>query len=258
MRRPLIAANWKMNKTIGETESFINEFKKLYQKELNMDTVLCPPFTALAKASELLKGTKIALGAQNINQNESGAFTGEVSPPMLSDLGCRYVIVGHSERRQIYGETNEIVNKKTGAVFKHGMIPIVCVGETLEQRESNKMIDVVQSQMRGGFVGLASTDVQRLIIAYEPIWAIGTGKTASPQQAQEMHLAIRDFLKDQYGSSTSLQTRIIYGGSVKPENMAELMAGEDVDGGLVGGASLKADSFSKIVHYAEGVGSGQN
>jgi len=249
-RKPLIAANWKMNKTIAETESFIKEFVSKIPEGLDVDVVICPPFTALARARELLAQTKIGVGAQNINENDSGAFTGEISPVMISALGCQYAIIGHSERRQIFKESDELVNKKTMAAFRYKLIPIVCVGETLSEREAGKTLEVVDRQVRKALVNIPSADVQKLLLAYEPVWAIGTGRTATPQQAQEVHFAIRNVLKDQYGSNTSLKVRIIYGGSIKPDNMPELMACEDVDGGLVGGASLTVDSFLKIVNYA--------
>ena len=248
-RRPLIAANWKMNKTAADTETFIRSFLSSVSKGLTSDVVLCPPFTSLEKAYELLKGSEVFLGGQNLNENKSGAYTGEISGAMLKSVGCQYVIVGHSERRQYYGETDGVVSKKIRAAFDHGLLPIVCVGETLEEREANKTISVVSRQVKGALTNLPSSETQKVVLAYEPIWAIGTGKTATVEQAQEVHLKIRDILKDQYGSLTSLSVRILYGGSVKPDNMSALMACEDVDGGLVGGASLEAQSFLDIVNY---------
>jgi triosephosphate isomerase len=215
-----------------------------------VDAVLCPPFIALAATADKLKGTSIGWGAQNVNENENGAFTGEVSGSMLASLNCGYVIIGHSERRQFYGDTDSLVQKKIAKAYKYNMVPVVCVGESLAQRETGKTFEVVGTQVKAALETLPSADVQRLVFAYEPIWAIGTGRTASPAQAQEVHLAIRNILKDLYGSNTSLRVRILYGGSVKPDNMAELMACEDVDGGLVGGASLDASSFAKIVNAA--------
>ncbi len=256
-RRPLIAANWKMNKTPSETELFINEFLRALPPKLDSDVVVCPPFTSLALARSLIEGTAVALGAQNINENVSGAFTGEISPAMLVAVGCHYAIIGHSERRQLYGETDALIKKKIKAAFQNQLTPIACVGETLQEREANKTLEVVERQIRGALEGLPSAETQRIVLAYEPIWAIGTGKTASPAQAQEVHLAIRNILKDQYGSQTSLSVRILYGGSVKPDNMAELMACEDVDGGLVGGASLDAKSFAEIVNYKSKKRAGQ-
>lgn len=249
-RRPLIAANWKMFKVPKETESFIKDFLSKLPSPLESDVVLCPSATSLPVASHLLAGSAVHLGAQNMNENNEGAYTGETSPVMLTSLGCRYVIVGHSERRQYFGETNAIVNKKVMAAFRHGLTPIVCVGESLAEREAGSTLQVVQKQVKEGLEGIPSADTKRLVLAYEPIWAIGTGRTATPAQAQEVHLSIRDILKDQYGSLTSLSVRILYGGSVKPDNMAELMACEDIDGGLVGGASLNPDSFLTIVKAA--------
>ena len=187
-----------------------------------------------------------------MNENPEGAFTGEISTTMLTAVGCTHVVIGHSERRQLFGETNAGVNRKMFAALKANLIPIICVGETLAERDANQTLKVVEKQVKEALAGLPSADTKRIVIAYEPVWAIGTGRTATPQQAQEVHLAIRDILKDQYGSLTSLAVRIIYGGSVKPENMAELMACEDIDGGLVGGASLKPESFLALVNYQVG------
>ncbi len=246
-RRPLIAANWKMVKTPSETEAFLNDFLPRLSTPLNSDVVICPPFTSLASAQAALAGSPVGLGAQNMNENDEGAFTGEVSGAMLKAAGCRYVILGHSERRQFFGESNAAINKKLAAAFRHGLTPIMWVGETLPEREANTTLKVVERQVKEGLHGIPSAEAKSVVVAYEPVWAIGTGKTATPAQAQEVHLAIRDILKDQYGSLISLAIRIIYGGSIKPENMAELMACEDIDGGLVGGASLKPDSFDQIV-----------
>jgi triosephosphate isomerase (TIM) len=248
-RRPLIAANWKMFKTAAETEAFFKEFLPKLPKDVKCDVVICPPFTSLSAAALQIKGTPVSLGAQNVNENAEGAYTGEVSAGMLAAAGVQYVVIGHSERRQYYGETNAIVNKKLLAVLKQGLIPIVCVGETLAEREKNETLRVVDRQVKEALENIPSSDTKKIVIAYEPVWAIGTGRTATPQQAQEVHLAIRDILKDQYGSLTSLSVRILYGGSMKPDNVGELMACEDIDGGLVGGASLKADSFLSIVNY---------
>ena len=248
-RRPLIVANWKMYKTVPETESFIKDFLPKVASHGTVEIVICPPFTSLSAAAALLKGSSVGLGAQNVNENQEGAFTGEISPAMLTSLGCTHVIIGHSERRQYYGLTDADVNKKILGALKNNLIPIVCVGETLAERESNATLAVVGRQVKAALANIPSADMKKIVLAYEPIWAIGTGRTASPAQAQEVHLAIRDILKDQYGSLISLAIRILYGGSVKPENMSELMACEDIDGGLVGGASLKADSFAGIVGY---------
>ncbi|MCG3204529.1 MAG: Bifunctional PGK/TIM [Elusimicrobia bacterium] len=248
-RRPLIAANWKMYKTHVEAETFIKNFLPLVSGNREIDVVICPPFTALSHVAALTRGSNVSLGAQNLNENLEGAFTGEISPGMLGAMGCTHVIIGHSERRQIFGETDAAVNKKIITALKNNLIPIVCVGETLAERESNATLSVVSRQVKAAFADIPSADMKKIVLAYEPIWAIGTGRTATPAQAQEVHLAIRDILKDQYGSLTSLAIRILYGGSVKPDNMADLMACEDVDGGLVGGASLKPDSFAAIVNY---------
>lgn len=249
-RRSLIVANWKMFKTSAETENFIKTFLNQFPSSVSAEVAICPPYPWLTIAAQLLKGSSVALGAQNLNENPSGAFTGEVAPPMLVDAGCKYVIVGHSERRQIFGETDALVNKKIRAAFDNNLIPIVCVGETLAEREANQTLAIVTRQVKGALEGLPSQHTQRVVLAYEPIWAIGTGRTASPAQAQEVHLAIRDILKDQYGSLTAHHVRVLYGGSVKPDNMASLMACEDIDGGLVGGASLDPASFLAIVNYA--------
>lgn len=248
-RRPLVAANWKMFKTPKETESFLKEFLPKLPKNAPCDVVICPPFTSLSTAAQLLAGTGVGLGAQNVNENKEGAFTGEISAGMLTAIGCQYVVVGHSERRQLFGETDAWVNKKVATVLANNLTPIMCVGETLAEREANATLKVVERQVKEGLQNIPSADTKKIVIAYEPVWAIGTGRTATPAQAQEVHLFIRDILKDQYGSLTSLAVRILYGGSVKPDNMAELMACEDIDGGLVGGASLKADSFLQIVTY---------
>lgn len=250
-RKPLIVANWKMNKNISETSQFIQAFLPLVATFSNaVDVALCPPFTALSAAHSLLKGSAVALGAQNLSENSPGAFTGEISGSMLTDVGCRYVILGHSERRQYQKESDALINKKIGVSFASKLIPIFCVGESLAEREAGQTTEVIRSQLSGGLKSIPSQQMQQIVIAYEPVWAIGTGKTATPQQAQEVHLFIRDFLKDQYGSLTSLVVRILYGGSVKPDNMATLMACEDIDGGLVGGASLDAASFASIVGAA--------
>ena len=250
-RRPLIAANWKMFKTPAETEAFLKEFLPKVPADLNCDVVICPPFTSLTTAAAHLKGTAVKLGAQNVNENPEGAFTGEISPGMLAAVGCTYAVIGHSERRQYFGETNASVNKKMLAVLKQGLIPIVCVGETLAEREANTTLAVVERQVKEALVNIPSADTKKIVIAYEPVWAIGTGRVATPQQAQEVHLAIRDILKDQYGSLTSLSVRILYGGSMKPDNIVELMGCEDIDGGLVGGASLKPDSFFELINYRQ-------
>ncbi|HIH42685.1 TPA: triose-phosphate isomerase [Candidatus Woesearchaeota archaeon] len=240
-RIPLIAGNWKMNKTNSEAVELVKRLKVLVKsiKANDCEIVVCPPFTALSDVAKELKGTNIYLGAQNLHFEDSGAFTGEVSAQMLKEIGCKYVIIGHSERRQLFGETNAAVNKKIFAALKQGLKPIVCVGETLSERERDKTKDVIKKQITES---LANVDVNKIVLAYEPIWAIGTGKTATPEQAQEVHAFIRSLIKSE-------STRILYGGSVKPDNIKELMKQKDIDGTLVGGASLDAESFAKIVKY---------
>jgi triosephosphate isomerase len=249
MRKPFIAANWKMNKTVGETQSFIEEFISLVKdisKDISdVDIVIAPPFTSLYAASSALKNANIQLSAQDIFYEDEGAYTGEISPVMLIDIGCDYVIIGHSERRQYFNETDSIVNKKIKAARKHGIGIIFCVGESLNEREAGKTFDVLKREINGG---LNEVTADGIVVAYEPIWAIGTGKTATPEQAQESHKYIRERLADLYGD-TANTIRILYGGSVTPDNIDSLMACKDIDGALVGGASLKADSFAKIVKF---------
>jgi len=255
MRKTIIAGNWKMYKTIVEAIELANGLKReLFKLDFNaVDVVLCPAFTALSEVAEVLAETGIGLGAQDIYWLDEGAFTGEVSPLMLRDAGCQFVIIGHSERRQFFGESNEGVNKKIKAALRAGLTPIVCVGENLQEREANKTFKVIDDHINNGLVDISASDMLNLVIAYEPVWAIGTGKTATPEQAQEVHKYIRDLLKKKYGQEVSDSVRIQYGGSVKPENIAELMNKPDVDGALVGGASLKVDSFSAIVVKASEV-----
>ncbi|GBF35514.1 triosephosphate isomerase [Desulfocucumis palustris] len=251
MRMPLIAGNWKMYKTVPETVEFINELKKLLAGGTGgVEVVLCPPHTSLGAAAQALAGSDINLAAQNMYWEEQGAFTGEISPPMLREIGCKYVILGHSERRQYFGETDETVNKKVKAAFKHGLIPIVCVGETLEQRESGVTEKVIDTQVRGALAGLDRTQTASLVMAYEPVWAIGTGRTASDDDAQKVNGLIRGLLAEVAGREAAEKVRIQYGGSVKPENTAGLMGKPDIDGALVGGASLKPDSFAGIIKAA--------
>ena len=250
MRRPIIAGNWKMNKTIYEALELVNGLNRELIDIAVVDIVVCPPYTALSAVNELLIDSNIKLGAQDIYWQEQGAFTGEVSPKMLKDAGCSYVIVGHSERRKYFAETNETVNNKTKAAISAGLLPIVCVGERLEEREKGKTFDVVRGHVEGSLLNLTKQDMEKVIIAYEPVWAIGTGKNATPQQAEEVHKFIRGLLARIFGAEAAEDTRIQYGGSVTPDNIKELMAEADVDGALVGGASLKADSFSQIVKGA--------
>jgi len=252
MREPIIAGNWKMCKTVGEAVNFVREFTGLVAGVSGVEMVLCPPFTALAAVAELLAGTNIALGAQNMYWAGEGAFTGEIAPGMLKEIGCRYVILGHSERRQYFGETDETVNKKVHAALKHGLRPIVCVGERLEEREAGTTEAVVRSQVEGSLAGLTVEQAAGMVIAYEPVWAIGTGRTASAGDAQQVNAFIRGLLRDMFGDAAAEAVRIQYGGSVKPGNAAQLMAQPDIDGALVGGASLQADSFAEIVKNSLG------
>ena len=247
MRRKIIAGNWKMNKSPKDTEEFISEFKDLV-KDAEHEVVLCVPFVDLCKARKLTKDTNIKIGAQNMHFEESGAFTGEVSPKMLQDMEIDYVIIGHSERRQYFAETDETVNKKLKAAFAHDLHPIVCVGETLEQREAGVTKNFVTNQVKLALEGLTAEQVKNTVIAYEPIWAIGTGKTASSNDANEVCIWIRDEIRNLFGNVAD-EVIIQYGGSVKASNAKELFEMSDIDGGLVGGASLKVDEFSKIVNF---------
>ena len=247
MRKKVIAGNWKMNNDVNGTVNLISEIKKgLSGLNLNAGLIVCPPFTNLETASELLKDTSIKLGAQNMYFEETGAFTGEVSASMLKSVGCEYVILGHSERRTIFGESDLVINKKIKTALKNGLKPIFCIGETLEEREKGITFKVIEAQVRGGLEGLNESDLSSLIIAYEPVWAIGTGKVATPEQAQEVHKFIRDLIVKMYSQNFASQLIIQYGGSVKPDNAKELLFQPDIDGALVGGACLKADSFLKI------------
>lgn len=249
MRKPIIAGNWKMNKAPVETVALIKGLIPLVADVDNVDIVVCPPFIDLAAAKEALAGSNIKLGAQNMHFEESGAYTGEISPGMLLALGVEYVILGHSERRQYFGETDEGVNKKVKAALKSCIKPIVCVGETLEERESGITAEVVCKQTKLALLGLTAEEAAGIVIAYEPIWAIGTGKTATAEDANETIGAIRDAVKQVYGGSTAKAVRIQYGGSMKPSNASELMAKSEIDGGLIGGAALKAEDFAGIVKF---------
>ncbi len=249
MRKPIIAGNWKMYKTIGQAIELANGLKREFFKiEPNdIDIVLVPAYTCLSEVAEVITDSNISLGAQDVHWQDEGAFTGEVSLPMLKDAGCTFVIIGHSERRQFFAETNDMVNKKVKAALKAGLFPIVCVGESLAQREANRTFEVLTDHVQNGLVGLTEEEVSKIIIAYEPVWAIGTGKTATSAQAQEAHKYIRDLLVKLYNNDIANGIRIQYGGSVKPENIEDIMVQPDVDGALVGGASLKVESFSEIV-----------
>ena len=251
MRRPIIAGNWKMNKTISEAVDLVRQLKASASGVRDVDIVVAPPFTALGAVFREIKGSNVELGAQDVFWKSSGAYTGEVSPTMLKDVGCRYVIIGHSERRQYFGEGDESVQKKIKASLGEGLLPIVCVGEALEAREAGKTFDVIKVQVVKGLEGFSQDEMEKITIAYEPIWAIGTGKTATPQQAEEVHAFIREQLTNLTNRQVSEQMRIQYGGSVNPDNISDLMAQPNIDGALVGGASLKVDSFSRIVKFKE-------
>ena len=249
-RLPLIAGNWKMHKTPAETAELLSALVAQLPATLSdREVVVAPPFTALETAARALRGSPVRLSAQNLHAETYGAFTGEVSGPMLKAVGCQYVIIGHSERRQYCGETDEQVGQKVTAAQRDGLTPIVCVGETLAERERGDMFSVISRQIRAGLAGQSVQTIATLVLAYEPIWAIGTGKTASPEQAQEVHATIRQTLVELAGQSRAAAVRIVYGGSVKPDNVDGLLAQPDIDGALVGGASLQADSFVRIVHF---------
>lgn len=249
MRTPLIAGNWKMYKTIGEATTLVRDLLAGLGPLADREAIVCPPFTALAAVAPLVAGSQLGLGAQNLYPEAQGAFTGEVSPVMLVDVGCRYVIVGHSERRQYFGESDAFVNRKLRTALAHGLCPIVCVGESKPQRDAGQAEPIVTAQVRAALVEVTPEQMANVVIAYEPIWAIGTGDTATPADAQAMHAAIRATLADLYGAEMAATVRIQYGGSVKPDNIDELMAQPDIDGALVGGASLQAASFLRIINY---------
>jgi triosephosphate isomerase len=250
MRKPVIAGNWKMFKLLNEAVETALELKPLVANASHCEVIIAPVFTALKIVSDRLEGSNIRVAGQDCAiQNDFGAHTGEVAPVMLKDVGCSHVIIGHSERRQFYGETDESVNWKTMASLAAGLTAIVCVGEHLKEREAGEAETVVKTQLEGGLSGLTANDLERIIIAYEPVWAIGTGKTATPEQAQEMHGFIRNCLNEMHSETAANGMRILYGGSVKPDNIASLMSQADVDGALVGGASLEPESFAKIVNY---------
>ena len=250
-RRPLIAGNWKMYKTCSEAVETARQLVKLTAAAADVEVMISPPFTALSAVSEVVKDSNVFLGAQNLFWEKEGAFTGEISAAMLISTGCRHVIIGHSERRQYFGETDETVNKKIRSAIKNDLIPVLCVGETENERESNQTFTVLDKQMQNGLEGFSADDLETLVIAYEPVWAIGTGKTATSDQAQEAHQFLRSLVDKRLGNVLAKSIRILYGGSVKPNNIAELMAMADIDGALVGGASLSAETFSQIVLYKD-------
>jgi len=249
-RKPIVAGNWKMNKNVAEAIDLAGDIKRDLADCKDVDVVLCPPFTAVKAVGDVITGTHIDLGAQNMHWEKSGAFTGEVSAEMLREIYCHYVILGHSERRTYFGETDEIVNKKTRAALENNLIPIVCVGETLAEREAGRTNEVVGRQIRGSLAGLTNQQLVKTVIAYEPVWAIGTGKTATAQQAQDAHAFIRTVLAEMADEAVAQSVRIQYGGSVKASNARELFSLPDIDGGLIGGASLEARSFIEIVKAA--------
>lgn len=238
-----------MNTVLDEAKVLAEDLKSRVSDVTEVEVVVCPPFISLSAVQGVIEDCNIALGAQNVYWEKSGAFTAEVSAPMLKSVGCTYVIIGHSERRTYFGETDETVNKRIFAALEEGLKPIVCVGETLEEREAEKTFDVIKQQINAGLTALSTEQMTSIVVAYEPVWAIGTGKTASPEQAQEVHAFIRQLLLEMFGEATAEATRIQYGGSVKPDNASVLMGQPDIDGALVGGASLKAESFANIVKF---------
>lgn len=250
MRKTIIAGNWKMNKTNKEAVEMLTELKEIVAGIDSVGIVIGAPFTALSDAVKAVAGSNIKIAAENVYPKESGAYTGEVSPVMLKEIGVEYVILGHSERREYFNETNEFINEKVKCVLAHQMTPILCIGEKLEDREAGRTNDVNKTQLRGGLAGLTAEEAKKVVIAYEPVWAIGTGKTATPEIAEETHKAIRTELADMFGEEVANEITVQYGGSMKPSNAKELLAQADIDGGLIGGASLAAKDFSEIVKAA--------
>ncbi len=248
-RQPIIAANWKLHKTVSEARQFAEVLKAGIAADHSVEVVVAAPFTALSALQTCFQGTAVHLAAQDVFWERQGAFTGEVSAPMLVDVGCSYVIIGHSERRQLFGETDDTVQRKVQSTLTAGLRPIVCIGELLEQRQAGKTFSVIETQLRAGLAGCNADQAERLVLAYEPIWAIGTGVTATPAQAQDVHRHIRHLLAEMWGETVAGGIRVQYGGSVKPDNVTDLMAEADIDGALVGGASLEADSFIQILSY---------
>jgi triosephosphate isomerase (TIM) len=248
MRQPVLAGNWKMFKTIPEAVDFVEKLKPLVAKAEDREVVVAPVFTALSAVAAAAQGSNIKVAAQDMHWDKEGAHTGDVSAGMILNAGCSHVIIGHSERRHDHAESDENVNRKAKAALAAGLLPIVCVGETLAEREAGRTEEVLKRQFKGGFAGLTPQEFSRIIVAYEPVWAIGTGRTATPEMAAESHRYLRGLARQQYGEALAAELRILYGGSVKPDNVAGLMAQEEIDGALVGGASLKVDSFSAIVN----------
>ncbi len=249
MRKPIIAGNWKLHKTASEAVELVKALQRQAGPVDDAEIIVAPVFTALATVAAALEGSSIRLAAQNCYPEKTGAFTGEVSPFLLKDIGCSHVIIGHSERRQIFKEEDAFINRKLKAVLAEGLSPILCIGETLEEREAGRMFEVLSVQTKIGLDEIAASDMEKVVIAYEPVWAIGTGKTATNEQAQEAHAFIRGLLRETFGADISEKVRILYGGSVKPDNVDGLMAQPDVDGALVGGASLKAEDFGRIISF---------
>jgi triosephosphate isomerase len=251
MRKNVIAGNWKMNNDLSESQNLITRLTSgLSNLKINCDVIICPPYTSLSEANSLIKNTIVKLGAQNVYHEDNGAYTGEISPLMLKSVGCEYVIIGHSERRTIFKESNETINKKIKKALEHGLKVIFCIGETLDEREKNITNDVVKKQVIEGLLDIDEKAISYMIIAYEPVWAIGTGRNATPQQAQDVHKFIRKLIEDKYSSGIADDLTIQYGGSVKPDNARELLSQPDIDGALVGGACLKAESFIDIIKAA--------
>ena len=250
IRKYLIAGNWKMNKTSAEGVDLIREINLAVAKETEVGVCVCPPFTALESAAKELEGSNVQLGAQNMHPKSEGAYTGEISPVMLRSLFCNFVILGHSERREYFAETDAFINEKTHAALESNLKPIVCVGETLEQREAGETISVIKGQLEGGLAGIEDDVADMLVIAYEPVWAIGTGKTATPAMAQEVHGMIRAWLAERFNETVASKIRILYGGSMKPGNASDLLDQKDIDGGLIGGAALSAKTFVELVTIA--------
>lgn len=248
-RTPLIAGNWKMNTTIGEAEHLAQEVVRAAASFQDRDIMIAPPFTALSAVSDILHDSNVILASQNICWAEKGAFTGEISPLMLKDVGCRMAIIGHSERRHIFGESNSLINQRISGTMESGLIPVFCIGEKLEEREAGHTMKTLEQQVREGLADISYTDPSAMVFAYEPVWAIGTGKTATVEQAQEVHAFLRDLIATMYEKNIASQTRILYGGSVNSDNVDGLMAQTDVDGALVGGAALDAESFSRIINF---------
>jgi triosephosphate isomerase len=249
MRKPLIAGNWKMFKSLDEVNAFAADFAEKVSGITGRDMLICPPYVYIQALAQAFDGTPVKVGSQNVFFEDQGAYTGEISAPMLVSIGAHYALIGHSERRQYFSETDETVNKRLFAALKAGLIPVVCVGERLEEREAGKTFDVVETQIRQGLSGLDAAQAETLVIAYEPVWAIGTGKTATPEMAQEVHAYIRSVLTELFAAERAEAIRILYGGSVKGENVDSLMEQTDIDGALVGGASLDAASFERIIRF---------